>query len=183
MNKAMGIGAVVVILVIIVVGAVVVLTGGMHSSSSTSSIGSTPVPTLSGTNTPSVTSSASTTVAATSTVMAENTSYTVELKNSSTLGLYLANGTGFTLYTYTNDVPNSGASACGSGCIGAWPAFYTATLVLAPGLNASSFNTITRSGGAMQLTYKGWPLYLFVGDHQAGQISGNGVNGFKLATK
>ncbi|MDE1865019.1 MAG: hypothetical protein KGH94_00040 [Candidatus Micrarchaeota archaeon] len=181
MNTGMMIGAVIVVLVIII-GAAYVLTGGMHPAATTSTVGYTPLPTVSGTNSSTVTTPTTTAVAS-STVMVNSTAYAVELETSSTLGQYLANSTGYTLYTYGNDVPNSGTSACTGACLANWPAFYTANLTLASGLNASDFNVITRSGGALQLTYKGWPLYFFVADHQPGQINGNGVNNFRLATK
>ncbi len=151
------------------------------------------------TTTTSVAASASTTVAiggnGTKTTVPPTTSmlpnatnstathYTINLESSPTLGAYLANGSGFTLYTYTGDVQNGGTSACNGGCAGSWPPFYTATLVLPSGLNASAFGTITRSDGTKQLTYKGWPLYLFAGDSGAGQTNGQNVGGFVVATK
>ncbi len=110
-------------------------------------------------------------------------SYAVNLESSAAAGSYLASGTGFTLYTYTKDVPNSGASACYSSCASNWPAFYAPNFTLAPGLNASEFSTITRTGGELQLAYKGWPLYFFAGDGKPGAINGNGVGGFALATR
>jgi predicted lipoprotein with Yx(FWY)xxD motif len=125
------------------------------------------------------TTMASTTTAASTTIAA---AYTIELENSSSLGTYLANASGFTLYTYSGDTPNSGTSACTGSCASSWPPFYTATLVLPPGLNASSFKTIM-NGESKQLTYNGMPLYLFVGDSAAGQTNGNNLGGFKVATK
>lgn len=129
-------------------------------------------------------SSSSTSIPASSTI-AQNTtksSYTVIIESSASLGSYLANGSGYTLYYYTQDKQNSGTSSCNSGCVGAWPAFYSATLSLPSALNASSFNTITRSDGSKQLTYKGYPLYYFVQDKQSGQANGNGVGGFVVAS-
>lgn len=110
-------------------------------------------------------------------------SYQIELETNATYGTYLANATGFTIYTFKADVPYSNVSACTGSCATNWPPFYTANLTLAPGLNATSFNTITRVGGAKQLTYNGWPLYLFVGDGQPGQVNGNEVQDFVVATR
>ena len=107
--------------------------------------------------------------------------YTVMTESNATYGNYLANGTGYTLYFYTQDKQGSGTSACNGGCASAWPPFYVSNLVLGPGLNASDFSTITRSDGTMQLAYQGRPLYLFRSDTRPGQITGNGVNGFIVA--
>ena len=36
--------------------------------------------------------------------------------------------------------------------------------------------TITRTGGARQLTYNGHPLYTYIGDTAPGQARGNNLN-------
>jgi predicted lipoprotein with Yx(FWY)xxD motif len=36
--------------------------------------------------------------------------------------------------------------------------------------------TITRTGGARQLTYNGRPLYTYIGDTAPGQAKGNNLN-------
>jgi predicted lipoprotein with Yx(FWY)xxD motif len=36
---------------------------------------------------------------------------------------------------------------------------------------------IVRDDGKKQLTYKGWPLYLYAGDTEAYKTNGQGVNG------
>lgn len=112
-----------------------------------------------------------------STSTGSNSSYTVNVAYNSTIGYYLTNSTGEPLYYYKVDKQNSGTSACNGGCAGTWPAFYTSPLVLPPSLSASSFNTITRANGAMQLTYDGYPLYHFVGDTKPGELAGEGIGG------
>jgi predicted lipoprotein with Yx(FWY)xxD motif len=106
---------------------------------------------------------------------------TIGLAYKSGLGSYLTNGSGWTLYLFAKDVPNNGTSACYGGCATAWPPFYSANLNLPPGLNSSSFGTITRTDGTKQLTYNGWPLYNFAPDKQAGQTNGQGVEGLWYA--
>jgi predicted lipoprotein with Yx(FWY)xxD motif len=101
---------------------------------------------------------------------------------SAAIGNYLANSTGFTLYIYSKDTPNSGNSSCYSTCATNWPPFYSANIVVPSGLNASDFGTITRTGGSKQTTYNGYPLYYFIGDHAAGQTNGQNLVGFKVAT-
>jgi predicted lipoprotein with Yx(FWY)xxD motif len=40
------------------------------------------------------------------------------------------------------------------------------------GAAASLLGTVRRAGGARQLTYNGWPLYLWEGDREPGQATG-----------
>jgi predicted lipoprotein with Yx(FWY)xxD motif len=47
------------------------------------------------------------------------------------------------------------------------------------GVNASLLGTTVRSGDPddlEQITYNGWPLYLWHGDSQPGEASGQGLN-------
>ncbi|HET9156118.1 MAG TPA: hypothetical protein VFN91_05585, partial [Myxococcaceae bacterium] len=78
------------------------------------------------------------------------------------------------------DVPAAGQQAavsnCSGSCLAFWPVFNVATPAPAAGLNASDFGQITRADGAMQTTYKGFPLYLFAGDTASGQTNGDNVN-------
>ncbi|TLY12894.1 MAG: hypothetical protein E6K84_05545 [Thaumarchaeota archaeon] len=73
------------------------------------------------------------------------------------------------------DKPNNGTSACYGNCAINWPAFSTSKVTVPPGLSASSFGTITRKDGSMQVTYNGLPLYYFHKDLQAGNTFGQGV--------
>ena len=103
--------------------------------------------------------------------------YSVNVSSNSTVGKYLTNSSGFTLYLYTVDTPNSGKSSCYGGCATYWPVFYMANLTLPSGLNASNFGVITRTDGTKQTTYKGWPLYYYIKDKIPGQITGQGTGG------
>jgi predicted lipoprotein with Yx(FWY)xxD motif len=85
----------------------------------------------------------------------------------------LTNTKGFTLYSFAPDT--STKSACNGACATSWPPVHapaSASAVKAP------FATIKRSGGSTQLTFRGHPLYTFVGDKSPGQANGNGVNAF-----
>ena len=103
------------------------------------------------------------------------TQYSVNITSKAGIGSYLTNATGFTLYTFSRDTQNSGASACTGSCAGKWPAFYVSSLTLPSGLSASSFTVITRSDGSKQLAYDGWPLYYYFNDMSPGETSGQGV--------
>ena len=99
----------------------------------------------------------------------------VELGNDSQLGKYLTDEEGLTLYFFTPDV--DGNSACEGGCVGNWPLFYLSNIKVGQGLDAGDFGTIIRNDGEKQTTFKGWPLYYFSGDDQAGEINGDQAGG------
>jgi len=90
---------------------------------------------------------------------------------------YLVDQEGHTLYLFTNDTQNSGASACMEDCLAAWPALIvTTTPAAGEGVDATMLGTITRDDGTMQATYNGWPLYYYAEDLAPGDISGQGIN-------
>jgi predicted lipoprotein with Yx(FWY)xxD motif len=123
------------------------------------------------------------TVPTTYTEMAGGTGYTVNIAYKQGIGFYLTNGTGFTLYFLSRDVPNSGTSACTTDtCEMNWPVFYVATLKLPPGLSASSFSTITAYNGTKITTYDGYPLYYWISDSAPGMTTGQGIGGFYVLT-
>ena len=85
----------------------------------------------------------------------------INLASNSTLGQYLTNKKGLTLYMSANDA--DGISSCTGACESLWQAF-TADLTTAKldeGLSATDFATITTASGKKQVTYKGWPLYTY----------------------
>lgn len=177
----------IVIVIILALGAYYVVSkSGSHGLSNYNSTPtqysttgySTSVPKNSSTTSSQVT----TTVGQNVTTTINSNSYTVNIANSATFGTYLTNGTGYTLYYFKSDGANSGISDCNGGCASAWPPFYVATLDLPQNLSASNFNTITRTDGTKQLTYNGLPLYFFRSDTKSGEVSGNGVSGFVIAS-
>ena len=83
----------------------------------------------------------------------------------------LTNAQGFTLYSFAPDTPTK--SNCNGTCAQNWPP------VKGPATAAGvsgTFSTIKRSGGSVQCTFDGHPLYTFVGDTAPGQAKGNGLN-------
>jgi len=111
----------------------------------------------------------------------------VSLKSNATLGNYLADKNGLTLYFFSNDA--NGQNNCPGGCAVTWPAYSVSNLTadqLDAGLNLTDFNSISITGGGTQLTYKGWPLYTYSPSgmpEAAGQVSGDGVGGIWFVAK
>jgi len=88
-------------------------------------------------------------------------------------GRVLTDGHGFTLYIYVPD--HQGRSRCFELCAKDWPPLILPAGVrhalAGPGVNAALLGTVQR-GGARQVTYNGWPLYLWQGDQEPGQATG-----------
>ena len=98
----------------------------------------------------------------------------VNVGQNATLGSFLVDSTGMTLYLYTKDTPNT--SACYGGCATLWPPLLTNGAPTAgTGVTASMLGTTTRTDGTVQVTYNGWPLYYFAKDKVAGDTTGEGV--------
>jgi predicted lipoprotein with Yx(FWY)xxD motif len=107
------------------------------------------------------------------TMSAEVTVVATEVGNAGTI---LVDGaTGLTLYIFTEDVRDSGESACTGGCLAAWPALTVEageTPTGGPGVTGE-LGTITRAdNGELQVTYDGLPLYFFASDTAPGDLNG-----------
>ena len=94
---------------------------------------------------------------------------------STDLGDVLVDAEGMTLYLFTPD--EQGESTCYDDCAAAWP---PATVDGEPsagnGADAALLGTTERGDGSVQVTYDGWPLYLWQGDQQPGDVTGQNVN-------
>jgi predicted lipoprotein with Yx(FWY)xxD motif len=102
--------------------------------------------------------------------------YTVNLATNETLGTYLVNETGFSLYYFANDAPGNGSSTCYGKCMVAWPPFYAKNISVPESLNASEFTAAIRTDEKDQTAYRGWPLYYYYKDTKAGDVLGQNVN-------
>jgi predicted lipoprotein with Yx(FWY)xxD motif len=85
------------------------------------------------------------------------------------MGGMLTEGKGMTLYTFDKDT-EAGKSACSGPCLAAWPALVAPTDAKPMG----EWTVITRDDGTKQWAYKGKPLYTFVHDTKAGEMTGDG---------
>ncbi|CAI2768954.1 COG4315 family predicted lipoprotein [Flavobacterium collinsii] len=115
----------------------------------------------------------------------------ITLSTSTTLGSYLSDKDGKSLYFFATDA--KGQASCTGGCEAVWPPFYVDNLTaekLSTGLTLSDFASITTTSGKKQLTYKGWPLYYYAPNingtntpETAGQTTGDGVGGVWFIAK
>ena len=95
----------------------------------------------------------------------------------SSYGRVLFDGRGFALYAFTHDT--KGKSTCAGACAKAWPPYLVKNAAKAgAGTRARLLGTTRRSDGSLQVTYKGQPLYYYVGDRSAGQILCQNVTEF-----
>jgi predicted lipoprotein with Yx(FWY)xxD motif len=108
----------------------------------------------------------------------------VELRNIPGFGSALTTAAGKALYTYTAD--SAGMSTCTGACLQFWPALLVPAGSSASlgGAGVTGLATISASGGT-QVTFNGMPLYTFVNDTKAAQVTGQnspvGAGKFELA--
>jgi predicted lipoprotein with Yx(FWY)xxD motif len=96
------------------------------------------------------------------------------------LGKVLVDSKGNTVYLFKKD--SGTKSACFGACASAWPPVRASGKpTVGGGAKASLVGTAKRSDGAPQVTYNGHPVYLFTGDQQPGQTTGQGVKAFGAA--
>jgi predicted lipoprotein with Yx(FWY)xxD motif len=92
-------------------------------------------------------------------------------------GTYLTGASGRAVYLW--DADTGDMSTCSGACAKAWPPVITKSAPTASGgAQASDLGTTRRSDGLEQVTYKGHPLYYFVGDTHSGDVTGQGSNNF-----
>jgi len=101
---------------------------------------------------------------------------TVSLGKNDSLGSFLVDDKGMTLYLFTKDTPNT--SNCYDKCATAWPPLLTTGVPAAgEGADASKLGITNRTDGTVQITYNGWPLYYYAKDKTAGDVVGQDVGG------
>ena len=84
----------------------------------------------------------------------------------------LVGSNGMTLYTFDKDTASSGKSVCNDACASNWPPLMASASDTASG----DYSLITRDDGKKQWALKGKPLYHWVKDQKAGDMTGDGVN-------
>jgi predicted lipoprotein with Yx(FWY)xxD motif len=94
---------------------------------------------------------------------------------SSRFGPTAVDRNGFTLYLFTKE--SGRRSECYGACAAAWPPYLLkGRLRAGRGIRRSLLGTTRRSDGSRQVTYRGHPLYHYVGEKHAGEIFCQNVN-------
>ncbi len=195
MNAKTAAAGIIVLAIIIIAAAYALSYSGPAAASSSSSTPTTAAISTVGANT--TTANATTTNATTANTATANTvttanvtnttkpttitpgTYSVASRYNATVGNYVTDGKGMSLYIYMLDTPYGGTSSCYGSCATIWHAFYASNVTAAANstVNTKAFNTISRTDGTKQLTYYGRPLYYYSGDSAPGQIKGQGLLG------
>jgi predicted lipoprotein with Yx(FWY)xxD motif len=87
------------------------------------------------------------------------------------------NADGFSLYLRDTDTASTTApvSSCTGACLAAWPLFSVENPSVPAELSADDFRVFTRPDNSKQATYKGWPLYRYIGDTMPGDTNGKAI--------
>ena len=100
---------------------------------------------------------------------------TVMIVQKSNVGYVLAEASGLVVYTYKKDT-KGGAPTCTGSCATTWPPV-TGTPKAGPADTfPGTFGVVKGAGGVEQITYDGYPLYLYAGAKPY-TTSGNGIGG------
>ena len=101
----------------------------------------------------------------------------IAVATNAKLGSILVDEKGLTVYLFVADTGKE--STCYTSCAAIWPPVLTDGAPQAgTGADASLLGTTTRTDGKVEVTYAGHPLYYFVKDKVAGDVTGQGINGF-----
>src|SRR5690349_3399470 len=96
---------------------------------------------------------------------------------TTSLGTFLVDGQGRTLYMFEADKKNM--SNCPSSCLSIWPGMTEKGMpTVSGGVDAAKLGTAKAADGSTLVTYNGWPLYNYVGDQKPGDTNGQGLNQF-----
>lgn len=91
---------------------------------------------------------------------------------------FLTDDKGMTLYTFAKDT--KGVSNCSGTCIKNWPA-YGPKVAPSPSELPANLTVITRSDSTLQYAYKDMPLYYYISDKAAGDMTGAEIANWALA--
>ncbi|XVV01288.1 hypothetical protein ACQPW3_28250 [Actinosynnema sp. CA-248983] len=96
---------------------------------------------------------------------------------SKQVGWFVADAGGFALYRYDKDTAKPPKSNCDGDCAKTWPPVLVGEHTMTSGVDPTTVGSVTRADGKKQVTLAGWPLYRYLGDKKAGDITGQGKGG------
>jgi predicted lipoprotein with Yx(FWY)xxD motif len=107
----------------------------------------------------------------------ENGRLTVRAQPVNRLGTVLVTNKGYALYMFPPDAATR--VTCTGDCALGWPPLVLpdgASVVAGPGIRADLLGTVPAPDGKRVITYRGWPLYTYLGDADPGHAAGQGKN-------
>ncbi len=111
-------------------------------------------------------------------VLQHGPAYELKAGQIAGLGTVVVDGQGITLYTYATD-RRGFPSRCAGICAVQWPPMVLPPgvdrPVAGPGIRSALLGTAPRSDHSVQITYDGWPLYLWPPDRAPGQATGQAL--------
>ncbi len=101
----------------------------------------------------------------------------LDISDRGDLGQILVDGTGRTLYAFSQDPAND--PTCYDACTKTWlPLLAKGHPGSGIGIDVAAANTVPRRDGGNQVTYKGIPLYQYAGDKVEKDANGRGLDMF-----
>lgn len=110
-----------------------------------------------------------------------NKKVTLGIGKNEALGSFLVGANGMTLYSKNEDTADK--STCYGTCASNWHPLTIGGKVSVAENVSGKVGSLKRTGGAMQVTYNGKPLYFWKGDTKVGDTTGNGFNGIWSVVK
>jgi predicted lipoprotein with Yx(FWY)xxD motif len=109
---------------------------------------------------------------------------TVKGSSTSKYGTVLVDSSGMTLYRFTPD--SKGVNTCTrvAACNKFWPRLLVkagAKPKVGSGASTALVGTLKQPKGLTQVSYAGFPLYMYAGDKKAGDVNGEGLEGMWYA--
>lgn len=93
-------------------------------------------------------------------------------------GTVLVSSKGMALYLLSSET--DGRIVCTGACLSIWPPLLVGSggRPAASGAVAGHLGVVRRPDGSRQVTYNGYPLYLYAGDARPGQVTGQAITSF-----
>ena len=114
-------------------------------------------------------------------VASVNAATRLSLAQAQGVGKVLVDAQGMTLYLFVLDHASK-PKCVTSLCLAEWPPLFLAPGAplpkAGPGVHANLIGSVTQPNGTRQVTYNGWPLYLWAGDTAPGEAYGEGISNF-----